>query len=291
MRRALCFLMTALAAAAQPSATEGHIEKLSAGHEFVSALAWSREGFLAIADGPAGKILRMDAKGKSVFHDGIAAVGLEFDEEGRLYVCEGRSRNVVRVDRRNRTEVVASQWEGKRLNGPSDIAVLKKDHIYFTDPAFASADEAKELPHYGIYHTNPKGEMAAVAILPSRPNGIALAHDGRTLYASIADTRSILAWSVDRNGVASNQRVFVSGIDGIPDGLDIAPDGRVFVAARELLIYSPDGKLLRTQPVSGKPVDVVLGESDFNTAFIAAGDTVFRFRLPPELQSKTGAHH
>ena len=291
MRRAFCFLMTALAAAAQQPATEGQIEKLSGGHEFASAVAWSRDGFLLIGDGPAGRITRIDSKGKSIYRDGIAAAGLAFDEEGRVYICESGSRTVVRVDRKNKADVIASSWEGKKFNGPSDIAVLKKDHVYFTDPAFASADTTKELPHYGIYHVGPKGEIAAIATLPARPNGIALSPDGRTLYASVADTRSILAWTLDKNGIASAQRVFATGIEGVPDGLDVAPDGRVFVAARGLVVYSPEGKLLTSQPVPEKPMDVVLGEADFNTAFIAAGGAVYRFRLPPELHSKTGARH
>jgi sugar lactone lactonase YvrE len=272
-------------------AGEGQLEKLSAGHDYASAVAWSRDGFLLIGDGPAGQVSKIDSKGKTVYRDGIAAVGLAFDEEGRLYLCDSRSRHVIRIDRKNKTDVIASGWEGKRLNGPADVVVLKKDHVYFTDPAFATADTTKELPHYGIYHVGPKGEIAAIATLPVRPNGIALSPDGRTLYASIADARTILAWTLDKNGVASAQRVLVSGIEGVPAGIDVAPDGRLFVAARELLVYSPDGKLLGNQPVPEKPVDVALGEADFNTAFIAAGGSVYRYRLPVELHNKTGARY
>ena len=77
----------------------------------------------------------------------------------------------------------------------------------------------------------------------------------------------------------------------VPDGIDTAPDGRVFVAARALVIYGPDGKLISTQPTPEKPVDIALGEADMNTVFIAAGSSVYRFRLPDDLQNKTGARH
>ena len=290
MRRALYFLMTALAAAAQP-ASEGQIEKLSGGHEFASAVAWSREGYLLVGDAPASRVIRFDQKGKSVFHDGLPAAGLAFDDDGRVYACDSRARQIVRLDKKNKTDVIASVFEGKKFNGPSDIAVLKKDHVYFTDPAFGSADATKEQAHYGIYHIGPKGEVSAIAKLASRPNGITVSPDGKNLYATVADERSVLAWTLDKNGIATEQRVFTSGIDGVPDGIDVAPDGRVFVAARELLIYTADGKLISAQPIPDKPVDIALGEADLNTVFIAAGSTVYRFRLPTELQSKTGAHH
>ena len=291
MRRALYFLTAALSAAAQHQVEDGHISKLSGGHEFASAVAWSRDGFLLIADGPGGKILRVDDKGKSVFRDSVAAAGLAFDDEGRLYACDPRLRQVIRIDKKNKSDVIASAWEGKRLNGPSDVVVLKKEHVYFTDPAFASADAEKQLPQYGIYHVGPKGDIASIAMLRARPNGIALSPDGRTLYASVADDRSVLAWTLDKNGTASDQRVFLRDIDGVPDGLDVGPDGRVFLAARQLLIYSPEGKLLISQPVAEKPVDVALGEADLNTVFVAAGGSVYRYRLPPDQQYKTGARH
>jgi gluconolactonase len=291
MWRALCFVVAALSAFAQHVSEEGRIEKLSGGHQYASSVAWSREGYLLIADPPASRITRIDDKGRSVFRDNLAAVGLAFDEEGRLYACEKGQKHVIRVDKKNKTDVLAATWEGKRFNGPSDVVVLKKDHVYFTDPAFASADAQKELASYGIYHIGPKGEIAAIASLRARPNGIAISHDGKTLYATVADERTILAWTLDKNGAASEQRVFADNIEGVPDGLDVSPDGRVFVAARELLIYSPEGKVLLSQPVAEKPVDVALGESDWNTLFIAAGSSVYRFRLPPELQSKQGGRH
>jgi gluconolactonase len=290
MRRAFCLFIGALSAAAQ-SATDGRVEKLSGGHEFASTVAWSKDGFLLIGDAPAAKITRVDDKGKSVYRDGVAAAGLAFDDDGRVYACDSRARQLIRTDKKNKTEVLASAWEGKKFNGPSDVIVLKKDHVYFTDPAFGAADTSKELTHYGIYHFGPKGESSIVAKLAARPNGIALSPDGKTLYATVADERSVLAWTLDKSGVATQQRVFASGIDGVPDGIDTAPDGRVFVAARALVIYAPDGKLISTQPTPEKPVDIAIGEADMNTVFIAAGSSVYRFRLPDDLQNKTGARH
>ena len=61
--------------------------------------------------------------------------------------------------------------------------------------------------------------MELIAKPNGRPNGIALSPNGRILYVSNSDERNIRAYDLDSKGAASNERVLVSGIDGIPDGL------------------------------------------------------------------------
>ena len=70
--------------------------------------------------------------------------------------------------------MLAERWEGKRLNAPNDIVVSRNDHVYFTDPAFGSKPDHRELDFYGVYHLPPKGPLKLVAKPTGRPNGIAL---------------------------------------------------------------------------------------------------------------------
>ena len=96
------------------------------------------------------------------------------DAQGRLYTCEGHARRVTRRDRKGKLEILADQWQGKRLNAPNDLIVRRDGHVYFTDPAFGSAADSRELDFYGIFHITPKGELSLVAKWPTRPNGITL---------------------------------------------------------------------------------------------------------------------
>ena len=48
--------------------------------------------------------------------------------------------------------MLAETWEGKRLNAPSHIAAGRNGHAYFTDPAFGSQQDHRELDFYGVYH-------------------------------------------------------------------------------------------------------------------------------------------
>ena len=52
--------------------------------------------------------------------------------------------------------MVADQWEGKKLNAPADLVVSKTGHMYFTDPAFGSKQDHRELDFYGVYHSRPR---------------------------------------------------------------------------------------------------------------------------------------
>lgn len=265
---------------------DGQLEKFTGGHSFVPALAWStKESFLLVADGPAGIVRRIDPKGTTKWREGLHPGGIAVDnEKSAVYVTDTREHRVLRIDAKGKLDVLASGFEGKRFNGPSDIVVSKNGNVWFADPAFASADTKRELSFYGVYHLTPKGELSVVAKLTNRPNGLALSPDGKTLYASVADDRTVLAWTIGRNAEATGQRVFAKGIDGIPDGIATSTDGRVWVCAREVEVYSAEGAKVASIAVPEKPTDCEFGE-DGKTLFIAAGTSVYRWT------SKEGASH
>jgi gluconolactonase len=289
MGRAFCVLATALVAAGQtPSLPQGSIQRFAGGYKFVSALAWSRDGYLLVADSGAGRIVRIDAKGPSVLHEQTAARGIALDAKGDLYVCDGAARNVLRIDRKNKSDVIAADWQGKRFNGPRDIVVTKNGTVFFTDPAFASADLKRDLAFYGIYRISPKGEISLVTELRTRPNGLALSPDHNLLYATLADERSVLSWSLDKNGLPSGQRTFISDVPGVPDAIEVGPDSNIYIGARDVEVYAPDGQHVDTHKFSEKPTSLAFGEQDLQTLFVGTGGNIFRLRL---ISKEKGERH
>ncbi len=257
------------------------IEKVAHGFRFTEGPAWSREGYLLFSDVPAGRIMK-EAPGAApvVFRqDSQGAAGNAFDAQGRLYTCETRARRVTRTSRNGRVEVLADRWEGKRLNAPNDIVAGRSGHVYFTDPAFGSQEDTRELDFYGVYHITPKGRLEPIAKPAGRPNGITLSPDGRILYVAISDEHSVRAYDVDREGQVSGERVAIAHIDGIPDGLRTDSRGNLYVAARGIAVYSPEGKLLATIPVAETPSNCVFGDPDLRTLYITARTSVYRVRL------------
>ena len=169
---------------------------------YAEAPVWSPEGTLLYADVPSNTIWQWKGGSKpSVYAtDSNGAGGMAYDAQGRLYLCEWHGRRVVRVDKKGRREVVADKWEGKRLNSPNDIAIRKDGNMWFTDPAFGSAVDARELDFYGVFHLTPKGELDVVAKWKTRPNGIAVAPAGHVLYVTNSDERKLYAFDLDKNG-------------------------------------------------------------------------------------------
>ena len=276
---AACFALAALLGAQDFS--DVRIERIAAGHKFTEGPVWSREGFLLFSDVPQDLILQWTpGKGVSRFRESSnGANGNTFDAQGRLYSCESRTRRVVRMDRKGQLEVLAERFEGKRLNAPNDIVVRRDGHVYFTDPAFGAQQDTRELDFFGVYHITPRGEIEAIARWKTRPNGVALSPDGRILYVTNSDERNVYAFNLDRQGRAANPRVVVSGIDGVPDGMAVDEKGNLYVTARALFVYTPQGKLLATIEMPETPSNCAFGDPDFGALYVTARSSVYRIRL------------
>jgi len=257
------------------------IEKVDAGFRFTEGPVWSREGFLLFSDVPNNQIRKLVPGERSVAFrdDSHGANGNTFDAQGRFYSCESKTRRVVRMDKKGKMEVLAEKWEGKRLNAPNDIVVRKDGQIYFTDPAFGDQADTRDLAFYGVYHITPKGVMNLIAKPAGRPNGIAFSPNGRILYVANSDDRNVRAYDVDHNGAVSNERVVVSNVDGVPDGIRVDEKGNLYVTAKGVSVYTSEGKLLHTIELSETPANCAFGDPDLQTLYITARTSLYRVRL------------
>src|SRR6266540_3476697 len=257
------------------------VEKVAAGFRFTEGPVWSREGFLLFSDVPANHIVQLAPGQKpGVYREkSDGANGNTFDAQGRLYSCESVSRRVTRVDKKGKIEVLAEKWEGKRLNAPNDIVVRKDGHIYFTDPAFGEQADTRELDFYGVYHITPKGVMSLIAKPAGRPNGIAFSPNGKILYVANSDDRNVRAYDVDNNGAVSNERIVVSNIEGVPDGMRVDEKGNLYVTAKGVAVYTPQGKVLHVIELSETPANCAFGDADFQTLYITARTSIYRVRM------------
>ncbi len=280
MRFSVVYVLVLAAALAQ-NFDNVQIDRVAARLRFAEGPSWSPEHFLVFSDVPNDKVLKWTpGEGVTTVRENAGGPsGTAFDSQGRLYVCESHARRVTRQDKKGRVEVIADKWEGKKLNAPNDIVVRKDGHLWFTDPAFGSALDHRELDFFGVFHVTPKGQMELVTKSAGRPNGVTLSADGRTLFVSNSDDRSVHAWDVDKSGTASNERAVILGIAGVPGGIRLDEKGNLYVAAKELYVYSPAGQLLHQFPLSAPPSNCAFGEADYQSLFITSGDSVFRARL------------
>jgi gluconolactonase len=252
---------------------------------FAEGPVWSYDGYLLFSDTVVDKLRKLTpGSGDTVFAERAGgAIGNAYDMEGRLYTCEFRERRITRTLKNGKIEILASRFEGKRFNAPNDVVVRRDGHVYFTDPAFGAQQDTRELDFYGVYHITPKGELEAIAKWKTRPNGITLSPNGRTLYVSDSDDRSVRAYDLDGKGIASKERIVVDRIPGVPDGLRTDEKGNLYVAADKVYVYAlsnnAPAKLLGEVPIGETPSNLAFGDPDMETLYITARTSVYRVRL------------
>ncbi len=256
------------------------VERVATGFRFTEGPAWSREGFLLFSDIPSNRIMKyVPGAQPVVFRENAnGATGNTFDAQGRLYTCESRTRRVVRADKKGDIQVLADKWEGKRFNAPNDIVVRKDGHVYFTDPAFGSQADTRELDFYGVFHISPKSELRLIAKPAGRPNGIALSPNGRVLYVTNSDEHNVRAYDVDHDGGAANERVVISGLEGVPDGIRADDKGNLYVATDRISVYDTQDKLSDNLGTPEKPSNCAFGDADLQTLYITARTSLYRAR-------------
>ena len=168
--------------------------------------------------------------------------GLALDPEGTLVLCQHGDRRVAKLNgwatAQPQYETLVDRFENKRFNSPNDLVFAKNGDLYFTDPPYGlnkqDEDERKELPHNGVYKVAADGRLSLVTTALSRPNGIALSLDEKTLYIGNSDPAHSIIMAVDLSVTPATTRVFFDGNAlskkrrGLFDGLKVHSSGVIF---------------------------------------------------------------
>ena len=144
----------------------------------------------------AGHIMRYDPEtGRTEVFRSPSGMsnGLKFDAQGRLVACEGADhggRRVTRTDMATGQAVIlASHYNGYRLNAPNDLSIDEKGRIYFSDPKYLG-HEPMEQEVFGVYRIDPDGSITRIISDAGKPNGVAVSPDQKSLYVVSNDNGS-----------------------------------------------------------------------------------------------------
>ena len=235
----------------------------------------------------------------TAFRDGEnGSNGLTLDREGRLLLCQSGNRQVVRLNApidspKPVFTVLAANYQGKKFNSPNDLVCDSKDNIYFTDPIYGlpkhENDPTREMTFEGVYRIGADGKLSLLIDSISRPNGIALSLDEKTLYVGTSDDHTRwYAYALDSSGAVRSGRIL---LDGVPlktratqksgaDGFKIDKAGNLFATGPDgVNIISPAGKLLGLIKVFGRPTSNCAFNETKDVLFITASDEVLRVRI------------
>ena len=284
---------------------------------FTEGPAVGADGTVYFSDIANNRIMRLGPDGVcDVFREPSGRTnGQTFDQQGRLYHCEGGEfgtgggRRVTRTNlETGQNEVLTDRYDGLRFNSPNDLCIDGKGRVYFTDPMYddRSRLEMKDAEGNivdGVYRIDLDGSVTRILQQPQidRPNGIAVTQDSKTLY--LVDScpvpggnRKIWAFDLDASGDPGNQRVVVDFAPGRGgDGMRLDVEGNLYIAAGLMVargphetldvptgvyIVSPDGEWQGRIPIHEDLItNLAFGGPDGKTLYVTAGKTLFQTRV------------
>ncbi|HUH07651.1 MAG TPA: SMP-30/gluconolactonase/LRE family protein [Egibacteraceae bacterium] len=270
--------------------TEPELERLADGFLFAEGPIWDfARSELIFSDIPGDAMHRYaPGEGASVYRKpSNFANGMTLDLDGRLVVCEHRTRRVVR-GRDDEYSTVADRYQGRRLNAPNDVVVARDGSIVFTDPHYGLGEgfggpAEQEQPHRGVYRIPPDGGEPILLVDDcDGPNGLALAPEERDLLVADTERGHIRRFAIGDDWTLSGGEVLVElpgdeGEDGVIDGLKVDEAGRIYsTGPGGVWICSPDGAVLGRLRISEIAANLAWGDADAATLYITASTSLYR---------------
>jgi gluconolactonase len=268
-------------------------EKLPLVNSFAEGPVWNaNEGFLLWTDAYESRILRW-APGEPVstfLQPTGQTLAVTYDRQGRLVATGWSSRTIWRLEPDGRQVVLASEYQGKKINTPNDLVVKSDGSIYWTDAAsalsiaiFSPDDLQQYLPYQAVFRLSADGsELRPVADDYVSPNGLAFSPDESILYVNDIQARLIKAYDVQPDGGLANSRVFYEARGderGAPDGMKVDTAGNVYCTGPGgIHIIDPRGNLLGRLKLA-LSTNMCWGEADWQTFFVTTRAITYRIRL------------
>jgi gluconolactonase len=288
---------------------DAKVETIARGFIWSEGVAWNKEGkFLVFSDIPNNVVNKWVEGGKvSVFvkpsgytgktprggkpGDEPGSNGLRFDAEGRLTLCEHGDRRVTRIEKDGTKTVLADKYDGKRFNSPNDLVYHSNGDLYFTDPPYGlpkgADDKSREMDYCGVYLRKKDGKLILLTKEMSRPNGIELSPDEKTLYVANSDFDAPVwkSFPVKDDGTIGEGKLFVDGMKwvkekrpGLPDGMKVDNAGNLWATGPGgVWIFNPKGEVVGNIDTGTNTANVCFGD-DGSTLYIAANHDVCRVK-------------
>ncbi|MFT3878773.1 MAG: SMP-30/gluconolactonase/LRE family protein [Gemmatales bacterium] len=280
---------------------DAKIEKIAGGFDWAEGPVWDRrkegEERLLFSDIPKNMVWQWSAKGglkpflKPSGYTGTEKRGGESGSNGlimgwgheHLILCQHGDRRIARLNDDGKTfTTLADRYEGKRFNSPNDLAIhWSSGNIFFTDPPYGlekGADDPKrEMNYCGVFRLHKDGRIKLMTKDLTRPNGIAISGDQKTLYVANSDPKHAIwiAYPLDLvlGDIQGDGKVFydvtkeVGKMKGLPDGMKLDLNGNLFATGPGgVWVFTPKAEVLgRIDP----------GCATANCGWGMDGDTLF----------------
>lgn len=289
--------------------TNAVIEVIAEGFEWSEGPVWiEAQNKLLFSDVPGNTIYSWsEAKGTEVYltpsgYTDSAKRGGETGSNGlrlmrdSLVLCQHGNRQIAIMsaalnDPKPTFRALADGFGGKRFNSPNDLAIRSNGDIFFTDPPYGlekgTDDSTKQIPFQGVYRVGTDGRVTLLLDSITRPNGIALTPDEKTLIVANSDPEKAIwyAYDITAGDSLSGGRIYYDATaagkqeKGLPDGLKISRQGYVFASGPGgIWIFNKEGKLIGKFKIPEATSNCALSD-DEKTLYVTSDMLVLRIRM------------
>jgi sugar lactone lactonase YvrE len=259
------------------------VEKLVGGFFNISGGAVGPRGDFYFVDSHWQRIYRWDSSSRqlsTVSDYPLEPVNLAVDQAGNLMVISYAGDDVVYALNPGgnvtllKPEAVTN-WSGKSLYLPVSDWHLNRDSLSHPVTNFISPDGTTIVP-VGEDFLHRATSWSIRSSPQIRSFGLGRAVPGEPFY--VTDESELRTWKADVNpdGSLKNFRLFAE-----QGGESVTADsrGNVYIAAGQIYVYDPAGKLIDTIEVPERPVQLMFGGADHKTLFIAARSSLYAVRM------------
>ncbi|MCV2361276.1 SMP-30/gluconolactonase/LRE family protein [Paucibacter sp. TC2R-5] len=189
------------------------------------------------------RITRIAADGQTspFLENSNGSNGLGLSASGELYAVQVDQPRVGVVYPLDKARTLADSWEGKPFGRPNDLVLDSRGNVYFTDSGVIAKPGEPENAVAAVYRISAAGKLERLAADITRPNGIQLSPDEKTLYVADTAGEYVLAYDLRADGSIGPRRNFAK-LEGWrkldngqtssgADGLAVDAQGRLFVAS------------------------------------------------------------
>jgi gluconolactonase len=180
-------------------------------------------------------------------------------------------------------EVLYDRIGDRNLRGPNDLVLDAHGGFYFTDPG---KTRDRDWDRGSVCYGKLDGSLVRELIFPiSKPNGIGLSPDGRTLYVAETETARLWAWDLQGPGVLArpavvssasphgSRLVYASPMYQRFDSLAVEANGNICIGTLDrgvITVVDPDANTAEFVPVPGDThvTNLCFGGPDLRRAFI-----------------------
>ena len=228
------------------------------------------DGSLLFAERSTNRIHKVDKDGNiSTYMENTRGVHtFSFDSKGRAIGLRWEPPQVAVIAPTQK--VLSDKFENAGFGRPKDLVIDKKGGVYFTDQLGIFADGIGP----GVYYVRPDGRTIKISADISRPSGIMLSPDEKTLYVTDSVGTFIKVFDVQPDGNARNGRNFTEAYERRPthslaDGLAVDAAGRLYAATYlGVLVFSPKGEQLGRIRIPRQPVNIAFAGPDKKTLYV-----------------------